>query len=208
MDGLLGGRRGGSDQRRLGLHERFLVRLPDVAGTQLLVHRVQPLGSLGGVALGDGEIGEGQHGETAKGLRGVHIVGDDRDVLVGTSFTGFETAESGVEAGAGAEGGNGWSLASEAGETGRFVVSFGGFGELARLLEIVGDIGQSDGGERFAGVATGEGAAGGFVLAGGEFFAEGFAAAFVPEEIGKEGEDADDDADGALDDEVLVALPE
>ena len=57
-------------------------------------------------------------------------------------------------------------------------------------------------------MTTCEGATGGFVLAGGELFAEGFAAAFVPEEVGEEGEDADDDADGALDDEVLVALPE
>ena len=57
-------------------------------------------------------------------------------------------------------------------------------------------------------MATREGPAGGFVLAGGEFFAEGFALAFVPEEKGEVTEDADHDGDGGLDDHALVALPE
>ena len=54
----------------------------------------------------------------------------------------------------------------------------------------------------------GEGPAGGFVLAGGEFFAELFAAAFVPEEIGEEGQDAHDETESALDDDILVTFPE
>ncbi len=175
---------------------------------EFLVHRVKPLGGFSGVALGDGEIGQGQHGETAEGFRRVHVVGNNADRLIGTGFTGFEAAEGSVETGAGTEGGDSRSLASESGQAIGFVVGLGGVGEFAGLLEVVGDVGDRNGGEGFAGMACGKGAAGGFVLAGSEFFAEGFAAAFSVEEVGEEGEDPDDDAKGSLDDDALVALPE
>ena len=177
-------------------------------GAELLIHRVKPLGGFSGVALGDGEIGQGQHGETAEGFWRVHVVGHDGDRLICTGFTSFEAAEGSVETGAGAESGDSRGLASETGQAIGFVVGLGGISEFASFLEVVGDVGNGDGGEGFARMARGEGAASGFVLAGGEFFAEGFAAAFVPEEEGEEGQDAYDDAKGTLDDDVLVALPE
>jgi hypothetical protein len=78
-----------------------------------LSHRVEPLAGFGGVALGDGDVGEGEHGETAEGLGGGNIVGDLGESLGGGGVTGFETAEGRVKTGAGGEGVDGRGGAGE-----------------------------------------------------------------------------------------------